>query len=328
MKKFLVASGILFSGLILTACGNQNKTEQSAGDQKGSITAIATFYPMYEFTKEVIGDEGKVELLIPAGTEPHDYEPSAKDMVKITEADAFVYNSDELETWVDKVEDNIDDDKTNVIEASDKIELMESAGHDHDHDHEADHDEDDHEEAHEDEDHEHAEDPHVWTDPVLAIKEVEEIRDELSEQFPAKQAAFEKNAAAYIEKLTALDEKFKTAFADAKNKTFVTQHAAFGYLAKQYGLTQESIAGISPDQEPSAARLTELKHFVEEHGVKVIYFEENASSKVAETLSKETGVKLAVLNPLESLTKKQMDDGETYLSVMEQNLEALKESIK
>lgn len=331
MKKFLLTSGILLSGLLLAACGNQNNqagNSSNGGSASDEVKAVATFYPMYEFTKEVIGEEGSVELLIPAGTEPHDYEPSAKDLAKISDATAFVYNSDELETWVDKVEDNLDDKHTKMIEAADGIELMEfsSEGHSHD-DHDEDEDHDHEEEADDHDDHEHSEDPHVWTDPVLAIKEVQEIQAELSERFPEKREAFAKNAEAYITKLTALDKEYQDAFANAKNKTFVVQHAAFGYLARQYGLTQESIAGISPDQEPSPARLAELKHYVEDHQIKVIYFEENASSKVAETLSKETGVKLAVLNPLESLTKKQMEAGEGYISVMQENLTALKESI-
>lgn len=313
MKKYLIGLGMMVSIAFLGACANGNSNNQTESNS-GKIKAIATFYPMYEFTKEVVGAEGDVTLLIPAGTEPHDYEPSAKDIAKISDADAFVYNSEELETWVDKIEDNIDAKKTVVIEAASEIDLLEAtaAGHDEESD---------------EHDHSHDLDPHVWTDPVMAIKEVTEIQKQLSKKYPAKKAQFEKNAANYITKLTALDKEYQAAFANAKNKTFVVQHAAFGYLAHQYGLTQESISGISPDQEPSASRLAELKHFVEEHDTKVIYFEENANSKVAETLAKETGVKMSVLNPLESLTQKQMDEGETYISVMQQNLKALQESI-
>lgn len=319
MKKYILGLGVLLSAVVLTACGN-NK-EASSQNNDGKIKAIATFYPMYEFTKEVMGNEGEVELLIPAGTEPHDYEPSAKDIAKISEADAFVYNSEEMETWVDKIKDNIDKDKTKMIEASHQIDLLASSNDGHDHDEDAD------EHAHEDE-HTHSKDPHVWTDPVMAVKEVKEIQEELAEKYPAKKAQFEKNATSYIAKLNDLDNKYEAAFKNAQNKTFVVQHAAFGYLANQYGLTQESISGISPDQEPSPSRLAQLKHFVAEHDTKVIYFEENANSKVAETLSKETGVKLAVLNPLESLTQKQIDQGENYLSVMEKNLQALQATIK
>ncbi|KAF9404926.1 hypothetical protein HW555_014098 [Spodoptera exigua] len=269
---------------------------------------------MYDFAKNVVGDAGDVELLIPAGTEPHDYEPSAKDIAKITDADVFVYNSGELETWVKDVLENVDKNKVTVVEAAGSIDLVAGAEHD-----------DEEEDGH---DHDHELDPHVWLDPVLAQKEVEAIRDALVKKYPEQKEVFEKNSAAYLEKLVDLDTDYKEAFANAKNKTFVTQHAAFGYLAKQYGLTQESIAGISPDQEPSPSRLAELKKYIEENNVPVIYFETSASSKVAKTLAKETGVELAVLNPLESLTKKEQEAGENYISVMKENLEALKKSIK
>ncbi|EOH95331.1 metal ABC transporter substrate-binding protein [Enterococcus pallens] len=310
MKKTLLFLASIAAVGLLAACGNQQDQKATKNDK---LQVMTTFYPMYEFTKEVVGDKGEVELLIPAGTEPHDYEPSAKDLAKIAESDVFVYNSPELETWVDNLTDTVDDKKTTVIEASKNISLMEGS------------EEEEGEEGH---DHSHELDTHVWLDPVLAIKEVETIRDDLSKKYPDDKAAFEKNAEAYIKKLQDLDQQYQTAFADASNKTFVTQHAAFGYLAKQYGLTQEAIAGVSPDQEPSPARLSELKHYVDENQVSVIYFEENASSKVAETLSQETGVKLEVLNPLESLTDQQIKDGESYLTVMEKNLSALKESIK
>lgn len=318
IQKGLLLIGTVLLSVLLTACGGSEKKEASSDDQ---IKVMTTFYPMYEFTKQVVRDKGEVELLIPAGTEPHDFEPSAKDLAKISDSDVFVYNSPELETWTDNLTDTIDTKKTAIIQASKDIKLMEGADHDHEEAH--DHDEKEHEEH----GHSHDLDPHVWLDPALAIKEVETIRDQLSKKYPEDKTAFEKNAAEYIKELKTLDEEYQTAFKDAKNKTFVTQHAAFGYLANQYGLTQEAIAGISPDQEPSPSRLSELKHYVDDHQVKVIYFEENASSKVAETLSKETGVKLEVLNPLESLTDKQIKDGENYLSVMRENLTALKESI-
>ena len=318
MQKGLLLLGTVVLSVLRTACGGQEKKEASSNEK---IQVMTTFYPMYEFTKQVVGDKGDVELLIPAGTEPHDFEPSAKDLAKISDSDVFVYNSPELETWTDNLTDTIDTKQTEIIQASKDIKLMEGTEHDHEEAH--DHDTQEHEEH----GHSHELDPHVWLDPALAIKEVETIRDQLSKKYPDDKAAFEKNAASYIDELKKLDEEFQTAFKDAKNKTFVTQHAAFGYLANQYGLTQEAIAGISPDQEPSPSRLSELKHYVDDNQVKVIYFEENASSKVAETLSKETGVKLEVLNPLESLTDKQIKDGEDYLSVMRENLTALKESI-
>ncbi|MFC4772669.1 metal ABC transporter substrate-binding protein [Enterococcus hermanniensis] len=315
MRTGLFLLGTVLLSVVLTACSGQDKKGASSDD--GKIQVTTTFYPMYEFAKQVVGDKGDVDLIIPAGTEPHDFEPSAKDLAKISNSDVFVYNSPELEKWASKLSDTIDTDKTKIIQASKGISLMDSV-----------------EDAHDSEstetasDHDHDLDPHVWLDPVLAIKEVETIRDQLSKKYPKDKTIFEKNAATYIDELKQLDQDYQTTVKNATNKTFVTQHAAFGYLAKQYGLTQEAIAGISPDQEPSASRLTELKKYVETNKVNVIYFEENASSKVAETLSSETGVKLKVLNPLESLTNKQIKAGEDYVSVMRDNLAALKESIQ
>ncbi|OTN77979.1 hypothetical protein A5886_003080 [Enterococcus sp. 8G7_MSG3316] len=313
MKKAIAATVLLLSSLLLGACSSGQDTGTDSADDT-ALSIVTTFYPMYEFTKEVVGDAGEVSLLIPAGTEPHDFEPSAKDMAKIMEADAFVYNSPSLETWVSSLTDTIDTEQTTIIEAAQEIELAES---DEDHDH-------DHDET----DHDHDLDPHVWTDPVLAIQEVETIRDQLSNAYPEQKAQFTENAAGYIKQLEALDQAYSQAFEATTQRTFVTQHAAFGYLARQYDLVEASISGISPDQEPTPSRLAELKTYVDANQVSVIYFEENASSKVAETLANETGVELAVLNPLESLTQEQMDNGETYITVMEDNLSALQKSIK
>lgn len=311
MKKYLLTATVMIGALLFAACGNTNKE----ADKKEDLTIVTTFYPIYDFTKEIVGDEGNVKLLIPAGTEPHDFEPSAKERAEISDADVFVYNSSDMEFFVDSLKDSVDSKQTLMIEAAKGIDRLESQ------------EADEHEESEEGHDHAHEYDPHVWLDPVLAIKEVRTIAGELGEKYPDKKEIFTKNADAYIKKLEALDQKYCEELKNATNRTFVTQHAAFAYLANQYNLEQVAISGVSPDQEPTPSRLAELKEFVKKNNIKVIYFEENASSKVAETLSNETGVKLEVLNPLESLTNEQIKAGENYISVMEKNLEALKESI-
>ena len=311
MKKYLFTATVMIGALLFAACGNTNKE----ADKKEDLTIVTTFYPIYDFTKEIVGDEGNVKLLIPAGTEPHDFEPSAKERAEISDADVFVYNSSDMEFFVDSLKDSVDSKQTLMIEAAKGIDRLESQ------------EADEHEESEEGHDHAHEYDPHVWLDPVLAIKEVRTIAGELGEKYPDKKEIFTKNADAYIKKLEALDQKYSEELKNATNRTFVTQHAAFAYLANQYNLEQVAISGVSPDQEPTPSRLAELKEFVKKNNIKVIYFEENASSKVAETLSNETGVKLEVLNPLESLTNEQIKAGENYISVMEKNLEALKESI-
>ncbi|HEM2901985.1 TPA: zinc ABC transporter substrate-binding protein AdcA [Streptococcus suis] len=307
MKKV----GLLFlsvSALLLGACGN------SIASEDGKLNIVTTFYPVYEFTKQVAGDEANVDLLVKAGTEVHGYEPSAKDIARIQEADAFVYENENMETWVHDVEGSIDTEKVNVISATEGMLLLPGGEEEHEgHDHS-------------EEGHSHAYDPHVWLSPERAITLVENIRDSLVAKYPEKKDAFETNAAAYIEKLDALDAKYSETLSAAKQKYFVTQHTAFAYLALDYGLKQVSITGVAADEDPTPSRLAELTEYINKYGIKYIYFEENASKSVAETLAKETGVQLDVLNPLESLTDEDMKNGKDYISVMEDNLTALEKT--
>lgn len=307
MKK-KIGLGILTVILItlLGACGKAD--QQGSKEGKDKLKIVTTFYPVYDFTKNIVGDAGNVEMLIPAGTEPHDWEPSAKNMAKIQEADVFVYHDPNLETWAQKVVKARD--KKLSIQGTKGMTLR-SANVE--------------EESHE-KSHSHQLDPHTWVDPHLAIKEVKIIEKQLIVKYPAKKKIFQMNADKYLAKLEKLDAKYKKELAQAKQKSFVTQHAAFAYLAAEYGLTQVPISGLSPDEEPSPKRLAELKDYVKKNEVKYIYFEENVSDKIAETLADEAKVKLMVLSPVESLTKKQIKAGEDYISVMEDNLTALKKT--
>lgn len=301
MKK-LAWLVLAFCSLLLVACsGGQN--------QSGKLKVMTTFYPVYEFTKQVVGDEGDVELLIGSGSEPHDFELSAKGRAKIQESDVFVYENENMETWVPQLLKSMDGKKTKVVKATENMLLL--PGGEEEHDHEG------------GEEHHHDYDPHVWLSPQRAIKMVETIRDQLVKQYPDKKASFTANADAYIAKLKKLDDSYTKSLSAAKQKNFVTQHAAFRYLALDYGLNQVSISGLSPDSEPSATRLSELTEYIKKSDIKVIYFEENASKSLSKTLSAETGVDLAVLNPLESLTDEQMKDGEDYISIMGANLKSL-----
>jgi len=336
MKRWIkVVGGLLLTG-ILASCGTGDTATNTNAQNDESLNVMTTFYPMYEFTKQVVGEEGNVELLIPAGTDSHDYEPSARDMAKIQNADVFVYNDENMETWVPAIEHTLKEGDVLPIKATEGMLLLPGDGHCHHHDHDdedhdhEDHDHDDHADDHDhdhgDHGHSHELDPHVWLAPNLAMKQVETIRDQLIEAYPEKEEAFTENAASYLEELEALHNTFKETLGQTKQKSFVTQHAAFNYLALEYGLNQVPIAGLSSSEEPSAARIAELKEFVEDHGIEYIYFEENAKDSIARTLATEAGVSLAVLNPLEGLTKEQMDNGETYISIMEANLKALQKT--
>lgn len=313
MKKIKLLIVLGASVLLFTACSSDVK--QSKVENKTGINVVTTFYPMYEFTQKVVGDEGNVSLMITSGVEPHDYEPTAKDIAKLHDADVFVYNNENMETWVPSVLKEVKKQDVNVIKATEKITLMPGSEEEEAHDYD-------------EKEHHHELDPHVWLAPSLAIKEVETIRDELIKAYPDKTEIFTENATSYLNELSDLDNEFHQSLDNATEKHFVTQHAAFGYLAHEYGLTQVPISGLSPDEEPSPKRIAELKTFVKDNQVSYIYFEDNANDKVAKTLSDEAGVKLEVLNTLEGLSNEKQKNGESYVSVMRDNLTALEKTTK
>jgi len=298
----------LFSILLIAAvgCGNQEDTQPKSNKLK----VVTTFYPMYDFTKNVAGDKAEITMLLEAGTDTHGYEPSAKEVTAISDADVFIYNSEEMEVWVPSVLDSIDTENTVVVNASEGISLLESTE-----------DPDEHEAE------EHEVDPHIWLDPVRAQEEVSNIKEGLIAADPENKEMYETNAIDYNEKLQALDQEFEIAFSDATKRTFVTQHAAFAYLADRYNLEQVSIAGISTEQEPSPAKLAELQDYVKENDINYIYYAEASSSQIAETLANETGTELEILNPIEGITTEDQEKGIDYIQLMKNNLAALQKSI-
>lgn len=303
----------------LTSAWQLSQAQHVAADDN-KVKVVTTFYPVYEFTKGVVGNEGDVSILMKAGTEPHDFEPSTKDIKKIQDSDAVVYMDDNMETWIPKVKKSIKSKDVDYIEGTGNMILAAGSESEHEHDGE---DKEHKHDKHGEEGHSHAFDPHVWLSPYRSITVVENIRDSLSKKYPKKANSFKKNADTYIAKLKQLDADYAKTLGQAKQKSFVTQHAAFGYLALDYGLNQVAINGVSAENEPSAKRIGELSKYVKKYDIKYIYFEENASNKVAKTLANEAGVKAVVLSPLESLTQKEIKNGEDYFTVMRDNLKAL-----
>ena len=168
----------------------------------------------------------------------------------------------------------------------------------------------------------------VWTSIKNAKKEMENIKNALVKADAANAEYYEANFKMYSEKFDELDKKYETEIAKLPNKNIVVSHEAFGYLCKEYGLTQVGIEGLSPDSEPNPKRMAEIVEFVEEHNVKVIFFEELVSPKVAESVAKETGATTDVLNPIEGLTEEQLKEGNDYISIMEQNLNSIVKALQ
>ena len=317
-KSMKWALSLVGATALLAGCGAAGSTTENTESDK--LQVVTTFYPMYDFTKQVAQDDAEVSMLLEAGMEVHSFEPSSQMIAEIQDADVFIYNSPEMETWVPDVLASIDTSDMVVICASDAITLLEYEGEAHAHDHES-------EEEGANAGHSQTVDPHVWLDPVLAQTEVSTIAEGLAEADPDNAEDYLENAGIYNGKLNELDEAYRAAFEGTENRTFVTQHAAFAYLAARYDLNQISVTGLNAEVEPSAAALATLSDYVKANNISHIYFENNASSQTAETLAEEVGVELAVLSPLEGITEEDQKKGSDYISVMLDNLEALKKSI-
>ena len=293
--------------LILGACGQ--KSNQESKKAKG-MKIVTSFYPVYAMVKEVSGDLNDVRM-IQTSSGIHSYEPSANDIAAIYDADVFIYHSHTLESWAGSLDPNLQKSKVKVIEASEGMTLERVPGLEN-------------MEAGNGVDEKTLYDPHTWLDPEKVAEEAQIIADKLSEQDSANKETYQKNAQNFSAKAHDLTKKYQPIFENADQKTFVTQHTAFSYLAKRFGLNQLGIAGISPDQEPSPRQLTEIQEFVKTYKVKTIFTESNASSKVANTLVKSTGVTLKTLNPLEA----DPQNDKSYLENLEENLSVLAQELK
>ena len=325
MRKIAsITLAMTMTATVMTGCGS--KANQVV-DHEGKLQVYTSFYPLYDFATKVGGDKVDVVNLVPTGVEPHDYEPSARNMAALEEADVFIYNGVGMESWVDKVLSTLENEDLLVVEASQGVDFIE--GHTHDHEEEHTHEEEHaHGEEHNhDEEHTDSVDPHVWTSIRNAKIEMENIKDALVEADPEKKDYYEANYNHYAAQFDALDKTFTDTLSQFENREIIVAHEAFGYLCHDYDLTQVGIEGMNADSEPDPERMTEIIEFAKEHEIKVIFFEELVSPKVAETIAKEIGAQTMVLNPVEGLTEEQIAAGEDYLSVMAQNLEALKKAL-
>ena len=293
--------------LVLGACGQ--KISQDSKEAKG-MKIVTSFYPIYAMVKEISGDLNDVRM-IQSSSGIHSFEPSANDIAAIYDADVFVYHSHTLESWAGSLDLSLQNSKVKVIEASEGMTFERVPGLED-------------MQAGDGIDEKTLYDPHTWLDPEKVAEEAQIIADKLSELDKANKDTYQKNVQSYSNKAHDLTNKYKPIFEKASQKTFVTQHTAFSYLAKRFDLNQLGIAGISPDQEPSPKQLTEIQEFVKTYKVKTIFTESNASSKVAETLIKSTGVSLKTLNPLEA----DPQNDKSYLDNLEEDIAILAEELK
>lgn len=298
------ALSLLALAVVATSCDSDRSAT-------GTPVVAAAFAPIEEVLRRVGGDQVKVVTIVPAGEEAHEYEPNAKDLQPVESARLVAYLGGGFQEGVEKAVDGLPGD-VQRIDLLDGLELLpvgeeigsaDEEGHEHD-----------------------GADPHVWLDPkrmaAMAVRLAAALKG-----LGLDAARVDADLAAYTSELEALDARFSAGLSDCDSRLLVTGHHAFGYLADAYDMQQVPVAGISPSDEPSAATLQQVAEFARENGVRTIFFEENLPADLARTVADEIGAATAVLDPIESLSDEQREAGADYVSLMDDNLAALRQGL-
>ncbi len=282
-----------------------------------NMTVTTTIYPLYSIAKEVGGDKIKLQNLIPFGVEAHGFDPTPADMAKLSKSDLFITSSDSMEPWKDKIVKSLKIEQK-VFDMSEHVKLKEIQEEDNHYEHEK----KEHNHKHE---HEHSGfDPHYWVSLNNYILMTETITKLFIEKDSINKDFYIQNSNNYLVKVKALKEKYDLSMANCTNKKILVNHDAFAYFADDYGVTQHSISGMSPEDKPSAKQISELIDLVKNEKINTVFFEEFASPKVAQTIAKAANVKIDTLRPAENISKEENKKGYGYLQIMEENLEKLK----
>ena len=289
------------AGVLAASAGVCSRSPANHDD--GRLQVVAAFYPVQEAAQRVGGELVDVTNLTPPGVEPHDLELTPDQVEAIATADVVLYLGDGFQP---AVQDAVPDAQGLAVDLLAAMPTAEpppgsEAGL--------------------------TVDPHVWLDPVLYGKMIDEVESAFARADPSNASTFASNAQAFSKEVSQLDTAYRTGLASCQRRTIVTNHAAFGYLASRYGLTQEAISGLSPDAEPSAQRLADLASLVRREGITTIFTEDLVSPKVAQTLADEVGVTTAVLHTLEGLTDQELAAGQDYGSQMRENLSTLRSAL-
>lgn len=307
-KIFIITlMSIFFIGAFFVLSKNETSNNKSE-----KISIVSTLYPYYDFAKNIGGEFVEVTLLIPPGVEAHSFEPKPSDILKINEANVFLYTSEFMEPWAHDIIESINNTSI-TIEAADGLDLIEIEGNKHEEEEEI---EDDH-------NHEGI-DPHVWLDFENSQKISRKILNALVEIDSNNTSYYEENYNSFIKKLADLDSLYKERLTNCQSRQVIHGgHFAFGYLAKRYDLDYQAVLGFSPNTEPSANDLINLIEEVKNNNINYIFYEELASPKIAETLASETGAELLLLNGAHNITKEEIENEVSFISIMENNLENL-----
>ena len=304
-RRLALPLSLTAAALVLSACGGGSTADGAApGADQGTASVVAAFYPLEYAARQVGGDAASVTSLTPPGVEPHDLELSAAQVAEIASADLVLY----IKGFQPAVDEAVEQQAADrAIDVSAGLTLLAGEAHS-----------DEEGEAHSDE--EGGTDPHVWLNPANMATIGTVIAERIAELVPDAAGTVEGNSTAFAQAMADLDAQYSEGLAQCASLDLVVSHEAFGYLADAYDFTQIGISGLSPEAEPSPARIREVADLVRANDVSTIYYETLVDPKVAQTLADETGVKTAVLDPLEGLVDGSDSD---YASVMKDNLATL-----
>ena len=315
MKKRLISLALaLVLALALAGCAVDRSRSS------GKLQVVCTLFPYYDFVRQIGGNDVDVTLLVAAGREVHSFEPTPLDAVTMSEADVFICNGGESEAWVDDMLDAAGENIGTVLVMMDHADVlaeeiqegMQVRSHDEDDEDEVEYDE------------------HIWTSPVIAMELCRVIGSALMEADPAHAAAYQARLDSYLTRLEALDRDFRQVVDGAKRTTLI-----FGdrfpllYFCRTYGLDyRAAFHGCAGDTEPSLATLKYLIDRVNEEGIPVVYTIELSSGRIADAIAETTGARVLTFQSCQTVSRADFNSGETYLSLMRRNVEALKEGLQ
>ncbi|MCL5023647.1 MAG: zinc ABC transporter substrate-binding protein [Nitrospirae bacterium] len=278
--------------------------EEPAGMKK--LKVITTLFPLYDMAGSIGADKSDVSLLLPPGVEAHSFEPKPSDIVKINEADIFVYTGRFMEPWAEEIIKGAANENLLVVDASRGTKMIPGVFHDAD------------EPA-------GSFDPHIWLDFDNAKIMVKNIMQAFQLKDGAHKDFYEQKAEDYRDKLTELDTLYKTTLATCKDKEIVYGgHYAFGYMAKRYGLKYLAAQGVSPDAEPTASDLVKLVEQIKKDKIRYVFYEELTSPKIAETIAGETKAKMLLLNAAHNVSRNQLEQGLSFFDILKKDLDNMR----
>lgn len=312
LKRKLLAV-ITAAATVLSLCACSSESSYSSSDS-GKLKIISTVFPPYDLAKQIAGDNAEISILLPPGSEIHNYEPSAKDMIAIRNCDIFLYIGGENEQWAEKLINSNDTKNVTAVKLIDYVPNLSEDEDEHDHDHDHDHE------------HEHETDEHIWTSPKNAQLMLSAVYDAICKVDPSDKQTYTKNKDAYAKQLSDLDNAYRSAVDNAKNKTIVlADKFPFRYLAHEYGLEfSAAFAACSDESEPGVSTMIKLTKTIKENNIPAVYYLEFSSTKIADTLCDETGATKLMLHSCHNVSKQDIENNVSYVDLMKKNLENLK----